>query len=114
MQVNLGHWVVTSFLFIGGRKPTYVSFLFIRGRKPAYVGFLLESTRKGHLIPGAVVFSILSFFPLENPCPSDNQRGARVLRVHKCRPPVGVSYVDLLLVSAMILVLRYKRESMSK
>ena len=32
------------------------------------VGFILESTRNGHLIPGVVVFSIRSFFPLENPC----------------------------------------------
>ena len=58
MQVHHGHWVGTSFLFIGGRKPTYVGFQFIGGRKPTDVGFLLESTRKGHLIPGTVVFPI--------------------------------------------------------
>ena len=49
MQVHRGRWVGTSLLFIGGRKPTYVC-------------FLLESTRKGHLIPGAVIFSIPSCF----------------------------------------------------
>ena len=62
MQVRHGRWVGTSFLFIGGIKPTYVGFLFIGERKPTYVGFILESTRKGHLIPGAVVCSIPSFF----------------------------------------------------
>ena len=60
MQVHHGRWVGSSFLFIGGRKPTYLGFLLIGGRKPTYVGFILESTRKGHLIPGAVVFSIPS------------------------------------------------------
>ena len=45
MQVHHGRWVRISFLFIGGRKPTYV-------------GFLMDSTRKGYLIPVAVVFSI--------------------------------------------------------
>ena len=86
MQVHHGRWVGTSFLFIGGRKPTYVDFLLIGGRKPTYVGFLLESTRKGHLIPGAVVFSIRrsrifhsKFFSLKNPCPSDNRRGGRIM-----------------------------------
>ena len=49
MQVHHGCWVGTSSLFIGGRKPTYV-------------GILLDSTSKGHLIPGKVVFSIRSFF----------------------------------------------------
>ena len=46
------------------------------------VGFLMESTRKGCLIPGAILVSIGFFYPLENPCslyyqpsteqPSDN------------------------------------------
>ena len=58
MQFHHFCWVGTSFLFVGGRKPTYVGFLFIVGIIPTCVGFLLESTRKGHLIPGAVVFSI--------------------------------------------------------
>ena len=62
VQVHHGRWFGTLFLFIGGRKPTYIGFLFIGGRKPTYVGFLLESIGKGHLIPGAVVFSISSFF----------------------------------------------------
>ena len=44
-KVHHGRWVGTSFLFIGGRIS-------------AYVDYLLESTRKGHLIPGAVIFSI--------------------------------------------------------
>ena len=84
MQAHRGHWVGTSFLFIAGRKPTYVGFLFVRGRKPTYVGFILESTRKGRLIPGVFVFSIRrfhifhsDFFSLRNPCPLDNQRGGR-------------------------------------
>ena len=64
MQVHRGPWVGTSFLFIGGIKPTYVGFLFVGGIKPTYVGFLLESTRKGHLIPGAVVFSYLLIYLL--------------------------------------------------
>ena len=62
MLFHHGRWFGTSFLFIGGRKPTSVGFLFIGGRKPTYVGFILESTRTGHLIPGVVVFSIPSFF----------------------------------------------------
>ena len=65
MQVHPGRWVGTSLLLIGGRKPSYVGFLFIGGIKPSYVGFILESTRKDHLIPGAVVFSIPSFFTIE-------------------------------------------------
>ena len=82
VQFHHGGWVGFSFLFVGGSKRTYVGFMFIGGRKPTYVGFLLESTRKGQLIPGAVVSSIWrsrifhsNFFPLENPFPSDNQRG---------------------------------------
>ena len=46
-----------------------------------YIYFLLESTRKGHLIPGAVVFFIWrgrifhsNFFPLKDTFPSDNRR----------------------------------------
>ena len=79
VKVHHSPWVGTSFLFIGGGKPTYVGFLFIGGRKPTYVGFQLESTRKGYLIPGAVVFSIPSFFPLKNLSPSDNRSGGRTL-----------------------------------
>ena len=75
MQVHRGPWVGTSFLFIGGIKPTYVGFLFVGGIKPTYVDFLLESTRKGHLIPGAVVFSIPSFFSLKNIFTLDKRRG---------------------------------------
>ena len=86
MQFHHGRWVGTSclfiggrkptnvgFLFIGGRKPINVGFLFIGGRKPTYVGFLLDSTRRDHLIPGAVIFSIWrsrifqsKFFSLKN------------------------------------------------
>ena len=58
MKIHNGRWVGSSCLFIGGRKHTYVGFLFIGGRKPTYIGFILESIRKGHLIPGVVVFSI--------------------------------------------------------
>ena len=75
VQVHRGCWVGTSFLFIGGRKPTYP-------------GFLLESTRKGRLISDAVVFSIRrgrilrsKFFSLEKPCPSGNRRGGRTYRL---------------------------------
>ena len=62
----------------------FSGFLFIRARKPTYVGFLLESTRKGHLIPGAVICSIwlslifhYKFLSLKNPCPLDNRHGGR-------------------------------------
>ena len=81
MQVHHGCWVGTSFLFIGGIKPTNVDFLFIGGIKPTYVGFLMDYIRKGHLIPGAVIYSIRcsrilhsKFFSLKYPCPSDNRR----------------------------------------
>ena len=79
MQVHHDPWVGTSFLLIGERRPTYVGFLFIGGRKPTNVSFIMETTRKGHLIPGAVVFSIRrghnfhsKFFSLKNCFPSDN------------------------------------------
>ena len=62
IQFHPGRWVGTSFLFVGGRKPNYVGFMFIGGQKLTNVGFLLDSTRKGHLIPDAVVFSIPMFF----------------------------------------------------
>ena len=88
MQVHHGCWVGTSFLFIGGRKPTYV-------------GFLLESTRKGHLIPGAVVFSIrrsrifhYKFFSLKNPSPSDNRRGGRMAHLSLTEFIVGCVELD--------------------
>ena len=58
MQVHHSSCVGTSFLFIGGIKLTNIGFMFIRVIKPTYVGFILESTRKGHLILGAVTFSI--------------------------------------------------------
>ena len=62
MVVGLGphffHW---------RKKTTSIGFLFIGGRKSTCIGCLLESTRKGHLIPGAVVFSIPIFFPIEKP-----------------------------------------------
>ena len=84
MQVHHDPWVGTSFLLIGERRPTYVGFLFIGGRKPTNVSFIMETTRKGHLIPGAVVFSIRhsrilhsKFFSLKKPFPSDNWRGGR-------------------------------------
>ena len=74
MQVHHGRWVGTSLLLIGGRKHTYVGFCSLEEEKPTYAGFILESTRKGHLIPGAVVFSIRRgrifhsmFFSIENP-----------------------------------------------
>ena len=84
MLVQHGTWVGTSCFFIGGRILTYVGFLFIGGIKPTNVGFMFESTRKGRLIPGVVVFSVWrnrifysNFFPLKNPFPSDNQREGR-------------------------------------
>ena len=49
MQVHHVCLVRTSFFFIGGRIYDYV-------------GFLLKSTRKVHLIPGAIVVSV-RFFP---------------------------------------------------
>ena len=61
MQVHHGSWVGTSFLFI-------------RGRKPTYIGFLLESKMKSLLIPYAFVFSN-PIFSIEKPCPSKNRRG---------------------------------------
>ena len=88
VKVHHSPWVGTSFLFIGGGKPTYVGFLFIGGRKPTYVGFILESTRKGHFIPGTVVFSIRrghifhsKFFPLKHNFPSDKRCGGCTLQV---------------------------------
>ena len=66
MQVHHGHWVGTSFFFIGVRKPTNLGFLFIGGIERTYVDFLLE--------PGAVILYVWcshiyhsKFFSLKNP-----------------------------------------------
>ena len=83
MQFHHGRWFGTTFFFIGGLNLTDVGFMFVGGRKPTYVGFLLEYTRKGHLIPGAVVFYIWRgcilhsrfIFPLGNSCLSENRCG---------------------------------------
>ena len=77
MQFHHGRWVGTSFLFIGGIKPTDV-------------GFLLESTRKGRLIPGTVLFFIWrgrifhsKFFSLKNLVPQTTDADSQHNQVPK-------------------------------
>ena len=68
-------------IFVRWRKKTHLRRCYFHF--PTYVVFLLESTRKGHLIPCAVIYSIRrscifhsKFFSLKNPCPSDKRRAA--------------------------------------